>query len=213
MEVKSASGGVESCLFAEDVVNMYKLYISRMGWNIDTISYAMDSSLGRGCKNGTFKLTGNNIYSYFKYESGVHKVQRVPITEKNGRIHSSTCQIVILADTKFEAEEINERDLKIDVFRASGAGGQSVNKTESAVRITHIPTGIVVQNQDERDQHRNKAKAMSVLKQRIQERQLNEYNNTVAASRKSQVGSGNLSEKIRTYNWPDSRVTGKCFII
>jgi peptide chain release factor 1 len=212
MEVKSASGGVESCLFAEDVINMYKLYISRMGWNIQIENYSMDSSIGKGCKNGTFKLTGIGIYQFFKFESGVHKVQRVPITEKNGRIHSSTCQIAILADTKFEIEEIDERDLKIDLFRASGAGGQSVNKTESAVRITHIPTGVVVQNQDERDQHRNKAKAMSILKQRIYDKQLSDYNNSVSASRKTQVGSGNLSEKIRTYNWPDSRVTGKFYL-
>ena len=207
MEVKSASGGIESCLFAEDIIGMYKIYVSKMGWNLETLSYAVDNSIGKGCKNGSFKLIGTNIYKYFKYESGVHKVQRVPITEKNGRIHSSTCQVVILADTNFKIEEINERDIKIDVFRASGAGGQSVNKTESAVRITHLPTGIVVQNQDERDQHRNKAKAMEVLKQRIYEKQLIEYNNNVSQTRKSQVGSGNLSEKIRTYNWPDSRVT------
>jgi peptide chain release factor 1 len=191
---------------------MYKLYISKMGWNIDILNYSIDTSIGKGCKNGSFKLSGNGIYNFFKYESGVHKVQRVPITEKNGRIHSSTCQIAILADTKFKIEEIDERDLKIDLFRASGAGGQSVNKTESAVRLTHIPTGVVVQNQDERDQHRNKAKAMAILKQRIYDKQLADYNSTVADSRKNQVGSGNLSEKIRTYNWPDSRVTGKYYL-
>jgi peptide chain release factor 1 len=209
MEVKSAAGGIESSLFAEDLVNMYKFYISKMGWNIDTLSYAADSGLGKGCKNGSFKLTGQSIYKYFKYEAGVHKVQRVPITEKNGRIHSSTCQVAILADVKYENTEINERDLRVDYYRAGGAGGQHVNKTESAVRITHLPTGIVVQNQDERDQHMNKARAMEVLKQRVNNRFLDEFNSSVASVRKSQVGMGNLSEKVRTYNWPDSRVTGK----
>jgi peptide chain release factor 1 len=209
MEVKSASGGTESSLFAEDLMNMYKLYISKMGWNIDTISYAADMALGKGCKNGSFKLTGQSIYKYFKYEAGVHKVQRVPVTEKNGRIHSSTCQVAILADVKFVTQEIDERDLRIDYFRASGAGGQSVNKTESAVRLTHIPSGLVVQNQDERDQHRNKAKAMEVLKQRLNDKLHGDFNEGVASIRKSQIGMGNLSEKIRTYNWPDSRVTGK----
>jgi peptide chain release factor 1 len=207
MEVKSAAGGIESSLFAEDLVNVYKFYISNMGWGIDTLSYSIDSGIGKGCKNGSFKLTGQSIYKYFKYESGVHKVQRVPITEKNGRIHSSTCQVAILADQKFVAPEIDERDLRVDYYRAGGAGGQHVNKTESAVRITHIPSGIVAQNQDERDQHRNKARAMEVLKQRVNERLQGDFNSNVASSRKSQVGMGNLSEKIRTYNWPDSRVT------
>lgn len=154
-----------------------------------------------------FKINGESAYKYFKYESGVHKVQRVPITEKMGRVHSSTCQVAIFADTTFQCDDINERDLKIDYYRASGAGGQHVNKTESAVRITHIPTGIVVQNQDERDQHRNKAKAMEVLRNRIYHQQLNQYRSEINDSRRSQHGSGNLSEKIRTYNWPDSRVT------
>jgi peptide chain release factor 1 len=213
MEIKSAAGGIESALFAEDLVNIYKLYTDRMGWNMDTLSYSTDTGIGKGCKNGSFKLSGTSIYRYFKYEAGVHKVQRVPITEKNGRIHSSTCQVAILADMKFVAPEINERDLRIDYYRAGGAGGQHVNKTESAVRITHIPSGIVVQNQDERDQHRNKARAMEVLKERVNNRLHGDFNSNVASTRKSQVGMGNLSEKIRTYNWPDSRVTGIFVII
>lgn len=156
---------------------------------------------------GIFKIKGESVYKYFQYESGVHKVQRVPITETKGRVHSSTCQVAIFTDKSLVFNDVNERDLKIDYFRASGAGGQSVNKTESAVRITHIPTGIVVQNQDERDQHRNKAKAMEILKKRIEGHQYSQFKDEINESRRSQHGSGNLSEKIRTYNWPDSRVT------
>lgn len=156
---------------------------------------------------GVFRIEGDGVYKYFQYESGVHKVQRVPITETKGRIHSSTCQVAIFAEKNLVYSDINERDLRIDFFRSSGAGGQSVNKTESAVRITHIPTGIVVQNQDERDQHRNKARAMEVLKLKLETEQLTQHKSQQNESRKHQHGSGNLSEKIRTYNWPDSRVT------
>ena len=207
MEIKSAAGGTEGALFAEDLVNMYKKYCLKMGFDITTISYAADFSFGKGCKNGLFKISGESVLKYFHYESGVHKVQRVPVTEKMGRVHSSTCQVAIFADKSLVYDDINERDLKIDFFRASGAGGQSVNKTESAVRITHLPTGLVVQNQDERDQHRNKAKAMSVLKGRINGLQFNQFKDEMNEQRRSQNGTGNLSEKIRTYNWPDSRVT------
>lgn len=207
MEVKSAAGGSESSLFAEDVVNMYKNFISKMGWDIKIVSYTSDFNLGRGCKSGTFKIMGDAVMKYLKWESGVHKVQRVPETEKNGRIHSSTCQVIVYTEKTFVFKDIDERDLRIDFFRSSGAGGQSVNKTESAVRLTHIPTGIVVQNQDERDQHKNKARAMAVLKQRIYNEQITAHNSEKCDERKSKMGSGNLSEKIRTYNWPDSRIT------
>jgi peptide chain release factor 1 len=156
---------------------------------------------------GTFKIRGESVYNYFQFESGVHKVQRVPITEKMGRIHSSTCHVAIFADKQFSYDDIDERDLKIDYFRASGAGGQHVNRTDSAVRITHIPTGVVVQNQDERDQFRNRAKAMEVLRSRLYNKQLSQFKDEINDQRKSQHGTGNLSEKIRTYNWPDSRVT------
>ncbi len=207
MEVKAAAGGTEGALFAEDLVLMYKKYCLKMGFDISTISYAADFSFGKGCKNGVFKIQGESVYKYFQYESGVHKVQRVPITEKMGRVHSSTCQVAIFSDKSLVYDDINERDLKIDFFRASGAGGQSVNKTESAVRITHIPTGVVVQNQDERDQHKNKAKAMDVLRKRIHSSQLSQFKDELNEQRRNQHGTGNLSEKIRTYNWPDSRVT------
>jgi len=207
MEVKAAAGGTEGALFAEDLVNMYKQFCHRMDLDLTTVSYSADFSFGKGCKSGTFRIRGEGAYNYFQYESGVHKVQRVPITEKMGRIHSSTCQVAIFPESNFTYEDINERDLKIEFFRAQGAGGQSVNKTDSAVRITHLPSGIVVQNQDERDQHRNKAKAIEVLRNRLYNQQLNSYKSEINDSRKSQLGSGNLSEKIRTYNWPDSRVT------
>lgn len=207
LEIKAAAGGTEGALFAEDLVSMYKKYCLKMGFDISTVSYSADNNLGKGCKNGTFRIRGESAFKYFQWESGVHKVQRVPITEKMGRVHSSTCQVAIFADKSLIYDDINERDLRIDFFRASGAGGQSVNKTESAVRITHIPTGIVVQNQDERDQHRNKAKAMEVLKKRIHSNQLTQFKDEINEQRRNQHGTGNLSEKIRTYNWPDSRVT------
>jgi len=210
LEIKSATGGLESTLFAEDLLQMYQRFCEKNYFKFFTESYvASESAAKRGCKNGVFKITGENIYNYFKYESGVHKVQRVPITEKNGRVHSSTCQIAILIDKEFEEVEIEESDLKIEFMRAGGAGGQHVNKTESAVRITHTPSGIVVQNQDEREQARNKAKAMKVLKEKLNKLKYEEFNKELGDDKKTQFGRGDLSEKIRTYNWPDSRVTGK----
>jgi peptide chain release factor 1 len=154
------------------------------------------------------KISGEYVYKHLKYEGGVHKVQRVPETENKGRVHSSTCQVIVLPEAKLVNTVIDERDLKIDCYRASGAGGQHVNTTDSAVRITHLPTGIVVTNQDEREQHRNKAKALENLKKKIKELEFSSFHSTQNENRKKQMGSGNLNEKIRTYNWPDSRVTG-----
>jgi peptide chain release factor 1 len=208
LEIKSAAGGTEGALFAEDLLNVYRRLCDKMGWRMSDIQYSSLEFAGKkGCKNGLFKITGPEVYKYFRFESGVHKVQRVPVTEKNGRIHSSTCQVVIIPESNFSFSDINERDLKIDTMRSSGPGGQSVNKTESAIRITHIPSGIVVQNQDERDQHKNKARAMEVLRQRLFSQQMQTHKSEHNEKRRSQLGSGNLHEKIRTYNFPDSRVT------
>jgi peptide chain release factor 1 len=164
-------------------------------------------------KLGRANIKGEYVFKYFKYEGGVHKVQRVPETENKGRVHSSTCQVMVLPEAKLINMIINERDIKIDTYRASGAGGQHVNTTDSAVRITHIPTGIVVTNQDEREQHRNKAKAMENLKRKIKEMEYSNFHSSMSEHRKKQMGSGNLNEKIRTYNWPDQRVTGIIYII
>ena len=208
LELKSAAGGTEGALFAEDLLQVYKRFCESQNWRMTSLQYTSLEFMGKkGCKNGLFKITGEGCYKYFRWESGVHKVQRVPVTEKNGRIHSSTCQVVIIPESNFNFNDINERDLKIETMRSSGPGGQSVNKTESAIRITHIPSGIVVQNQDERDQHKNKARAMEVLRQRLFAQQMTSHKTEHNEKRRSQLGTGNLHEKIRTYNWPDSRVT------
>ena len=213
MEVKAAAGGSESALFSEDVVNMYLNYFVTIGFKSKMSSYLIDNvSTKRACKHAIFVVTGTGAYNLLKHEIGVHKVQRVPITEKMGRVHSSTCQVLVYQTTSFSEEDLDERDIKTEVMRASGAGGQHVNKTESAVRVTHLPTGIQVYNADERDQHSNRANALAVLKQRVNSAKREEHSQIFSEMRSSQMGSGNLNERIRTYNWPDSRVTGRIVI-
>ena len=181
------------------------MYAEARRWKTEILN-ANETELG-GFKEVSFSIEGDGAYSRFKYESGVHRVQRVPETESQGRIHTSTVTVAVLAEADEVELEINPADLKIDVFRASGAGGQHINKTESAVRITHLPTGVVVECQDERSQHKNKDKAMKILRSRLYEALLEEQNDKIASERKSQVGTGNRSERIRTYNFPESRVT------
>ena len=184
---------------------MYSMYAESRHWKIEILN-ANETELG-GFKEISFSVEGEGAYSRLKYESGVHRVQRVPETESQGRIHTSTVTVAVLVEADEVELEISPTDLKIDVFRASGAGGQHINKTESAVRITHLPTGVVVECQDERSQHKNKDKAMKILRSRLYEALQQEQNDKIASERKSQVGTGNRSERIRTYNFPESRVT------
>lgn len=206
LEVRAGTGGDESALFAGDLLRMYTRYAETMGWRVEILS-ASDSELG-GYKEVIARIEGDGVYGRLKFESGAHRVQRVPATEAQGRIHTSACTVAVLP----EADElsdiaINPSDLRIDTFRASGAGGQHVNKTDSAVRITHLPTGVVVECQDDRSQHRNRDKAMQVLAARLKDMQQQEAHAKEAAQRKSLVGSGDRSERIRTYNYPQGRVT------
>ena len=184
---------------------MYQKYAESHGWKVDVLEYA-DTGLG-GIKEGVAEITGRNVFARLKYESGVHRVQRVPATESQGRIHTSTVTVAVLPEAEEVDVEVNEGDLRIDVYRASGAGGQHVNKTESAVRITHIPSGVVVAMQEERSQHKNRAKAMKILRAKLYEAQRSSLATTRAADRKSQVGTGDRSERIRTYNFPQGRVS------
>lgn len=205
IEIRGGAGGEEASLFANSLYRMYTMYATAKGWKIDILN-SNETELG-GFKEVSFSIEGEGAYSRFKYESGVHRVQRVPETESQGRVHTSTVTVAVLAEADEVELEINTTDLKIDVFRASGAGGQHINKTESAVRITHLPTGVVVECQDERSQFKNKDKAMKVLRSRLFEAKQQEYDDKIASERRSQVGTGDRSERIRTYNYPEGRIS------
>ena len=205
LEIRPAAGGDEAGLFAAELFRAYQRYAEARRWKFEIMEYD-DSELG-GIKGAVAEITGKSVFARLKYESGVHRVQRVPATETQGRIHTSTVTVAVLPEAEEVDVQINEGDLRIDTYRASGAGGQHVNKTDSAVRITHIPTGTVVAMQEEKSQHKNRAKAMKVLRSRIYEQQRAALAATRAADRKGQVGTGDRSERIRTYNFPQGRVT------
>lgn len=205
MEIRGGAGGDEAALFAGSLFRMYNKYAERNGWKVELMS-ASESDLG-GFKEVCFMITGRGAYSRLKYESGVHRVQRVPETESGGRIHTSTVTVAVLPEADEVDVQIDMNDVRIDVFRASGNGGQCVNTTDSAVRVTHIPTGIVVSCQDEKSQLKNKNKALKVLYARLYDMELKKHNEEIAGERKAQVGTGNRNERIRTYNFPQGRVT------
>jgi peptide chain release factor 1 len=206
LEIRAGTGGDESALFASDLLRMYTRFAERQGWKTEIVSQA-ESDLG-GYKEVIVRLSGNDVYAKMKFESGGHRVQRVPQTETQGRIHTSACTVAVMPEVdEIESVKINPADIRIDTFRASGAGGQHINKTDSAVRITHIPTGIVVECQDDRSQHRNKDQAMKVLVSRINNAQRHAQQQEQAQTRKSLVGSGDRSDRIRTYNFPQGRIT------
>jgi peptide chain release factor 1 len=205
MEIRAATGGEEAALFAAELFRMYTHYADRMRWRCEILS-SNQTGIG-GLKEAIFSVSGKNVFGRLKYESGVHRVQRVPITEGSGRIHTSTVTVAVLPEAEEVEVSIDPKDLKIDVFRSSGPGGQSVNTTDSAVRVTYIPTGIVVTCQDEKSQHKNKARALRVLRSRLLAQKEEEQAREISAARRNQVGTGERSERIRTYNFPQNRVT------
>jgi peptide chain release factor 1 len=206
LEIRAGTGGDEAGLFAGDLFRMYFSYAEKRGWKVEVIS--KNEGEHGGYKEIISRVVGKNTYSRLKFESGAHRVQRVPETEAQGRIHTSACTVAVMPEAdEIDDVEINSQDLRIDTFRSSGAGGQHVNKTDSAIRITHLPTGIVVESQDDRSQHKNKARAMTVLRSRLLEAEINKQQSEEAQTRKSLVGSGDRSERIRTYNFPQGRVT------
>ena len=205
VEIRGGAGGDEASLFANSLYRMYSMYAATKNWKSEILS-ANETEVG-GFKEISFMISGEGAYSRFKFESGVHRVQRVPETESQGRIHTSTVTVAVLPEAEEVDIEINPADLQVDTFRSSGAGGQHINKTESAIRITHIPTGTVVECQDERSQHKNRDKAMKILRSRILEAEREKQANEIAGERRSQVGTGDRSERIRTYNYPQGRLT------
>jgi peptide chain release factor 1 len=206
IEIRAGTGGDEAAIFSGDLARMYQRYAERKGWQTELISESHGDH--GGYKEVILRVAGKDVYSQLKFESGAHRVQRVPETESQGRIHTSACTVAIMPEVEeVDAIDINPADLKVDTFRSSGAGGQHINKTESAIRITHIPTGVVVECQDERSQHKNRARAMSLLASRLLSAEQEKHHAEQSATRKLQVGSGDRSERIRTYNYPQGRLT------
>ena len=206
LEIRAGAGGEEAAIFVADLYRLYSRFAERQNWKVEEIN--LRPAEQGGMKEVIAKLNGNNVYKYMKFESGVHRVQRVPETESQGRIHTSTVTVAILPEVEEISDiDLDESDLRIDTFRASGAGGQHVNKTDSAIRITHLPSGMVIECQDDRSQHKNKAKALALLAAKLKEKELEEQQASIASERKILVGSGERSEKIRTYNFPQGRVT------